>query len=75
MWRDRIAFLIKIAAIVCVLAGFATFPTSIGSVYCGLSLFHYIETLGIFLPIGAGLVMVGLVLLLIGRAISREWLF
>jgi uncharacterized membrane protein YgdD (TMEM256/DUF423 family) len=40
-----------------------------------LSVFHYIEALGIFLPIGGGLLILGLVLLAIGRAISRDWLF
>jgi hypothetical protein len=31
--------------------------------------------LGIFLPVGVRLVVLGLVLLAIGRAISRDWLF
>jgi hypothetical protein len=38
-------------------------------------MFHYIEALGIFLPVGGGLLVLGLVLLPIGRALSRDWLF
>lgn len=75
MWRSRLAFVVKLAGIVSIIGGVATFPTSIGSPIWGLSMFHYIEALGIFLPVGGGLLVLGLVLLAIGRAISRDWLF
>jgi hypothetical protein len=75
MWRSRVAFVVKLAGIVSIIGGVATFPTSIGSPIWGLSVFHYIQALGIFLPIGLGLLILGLVLLAIGRAISRDWLF
>jgi uncharacterized membrane protein YgdD (TMEM256/DUF423 family) len=75
MWRSRLAFVVKLAGIVAIIAGVATFPTSIGSPMWSLSIFHYIQALGIFLPVGGGLLILGLVLLAIGRAISRDWLF
>lgn len=75
MWRSRLAFVVKLAGIVSIIGGVATFPTSIGSPKWGLSVFHYVEVLGIFLPVGGALVVLGLVLLAIGRSISRDWLF
>jgi hypothetical protein len=63
MWRSRFAFVVKLAGIVSIIGGGATFPTSIGSPIWRLSMFHYIEALGIFLPVGAGLLVLGLVLL------------
>jgi hypothetical protein len=41
----------------------------------GLSVFQYVEALGMFLPVGIGLVALGLVVLAVGHAISRDWLF
>jgi len=74
MWRSRLAFVVKLAGIVSIIGGVATFPTSIGSPIWGLSMFHYIEALGIFLPIGGGLVVLGLVLLAIGCFKSKRFL-
>ena len=75
MWRSRLALIVELAGIVLIVGGVATFPTSIGSPIWGLSMFHYIEGLGIFLPVGGRLLILGLFLLAIGRAISRDWLF
>jgi hypothetical protein len=38
----------------------------------GLGIFQYVEALGIFLPVGVGLIVLGLILLGIGHAISRD---
>ena len=75
VWRSRIAFVVKLVGLVLIFAGAATFPTSIGSPRWGLSVFQNVEALGIFLPVGVGLIFLGLVLLVIGHAISRDWLF
>jgi hypothetical protein len=75
MWRSRLAFVVKLAGIVSIIGGVATFPTSMGSPMWSLSVFHYVEALGIFLSLGGALVVLGLVLLAIGSAISRDWLF
>jgi hypothetical protein len=75
VWRSRIAFIVKLVGLALIFVGAATFPTSIGSPRWGLSIFQYVEALGIFLPVGMGLVALGLVLLAIGHAISKDWLF
>jgi len=73
--RSRMAFIVKLAGVALIFVGAATFPTSIGSPKWGLSIFQYIEALRIFLPVGIGLVVLGLVLLAMGYAISRDWFF
>jgi hypothetical protein len=69
------AFIVKLVGLAFIFVGAATFPTSIGSPRWGLSIFQHVDALGIFLPVGIGLVAFGLVLLAIGHAISRDWLF
>jgi hypothetical protein len=75
VWRSRIGISLKALGILSVFAGLACLPISMGSVHWGLSVFHYVQVLGIFLPAGALLVGLGLIVLLIGRAVSREWFF
>ena len=75
VWRSRVGVSLKMLGILCIFAGLACLPVSMGSVHWGLSVFHYVQVLGIFLPVGAMLVVLGLIVLLIGRRISREWLF
>jgi hypothetical protein len=67
-----VASILKLVGLVLVLGGAVTFPTSIGSPVWGLSIFQYVEALGIFLPIGVGLIVLGLLLVGIGHAISRD---
>jgi hypothetical protein len=66
MWRSRTGFIVKLAGLALIFVGAATIPTSIGSPRWGLSIFQYVEVLGIFLPVGIGLVVLGLILLAIG---------
>ena len=70
--RKRVASILKLVGLVLVLGGAVTFPTSIGSPVWGLSIFQYVEALGIFLPVGVGLIVLGLLLMGIGHAISPD---
>jgi hypothetical protein len=75
VWRCRIAVAVKVVGILILFVGVETaIPMSSGSELWGLSLWHYIQAIGIFIPVGAWLVVLGAVVLIIGRLISRDWL-
>lgn len=76
VWRCRTAFVVKVLGILILFSGFeTTIPMSVGSSHWGLSLWHYIQVIGIFIPVGGWLVALGAVVFVVGRFISREWLF
>lgn len=75
VWRCRTAFVVKAVGILILFMGLETMPKATGSAYWGLSLWHYVQVRGIFIPVGGWLIALGVALLVVGRSISREWLF
>ncbi len=74
VWRVRIALPTKILGILLVVGGvIALLPFSRGSPLYGLSQFHYIAGAAPLMPIAAWLIVAGLLMVVAGSLISRDW--
>lgn len=74
VWRVRIGLVIKLAGIACLAVGvMCMLPTSIGASRYGVNQFDKIAGSPPLIPLGAWLLVAGILLVVIGYVVSSDW--